>query len=265
MPFDIDTEPVIIKVPSSVALPPGNVSPSEWTAYKGRVATLETQHLGDIANVDETDISDGDALLYDEATGTYKPGTPGEPLVVTDDGVIITPDTNQLYVWSGIRATVSAGASRRANLSIEWGGTGSAQTAARSDHAHTLHSDRPFPFPATGTLSGGTRQLVAGNVTGLNPDLTYVLDGDLRLDLQGEGTGGSYTMLRIIIANDTESRFGESRTVAGVPREASMRHHGQVVFGVSSVAVRAEIQFMGVSDPIHIGAGELMIGIKPDR
>src|SRR5690606_21333254 len=71
----------------------------------------------------------------------------------------------------------------RAHIVLIYGGTGSSNAVARGDHTHQVRVDTQLTFSASGSFSSGTRTLVSGTVTGLDPARTYVLKGVLDVHL----------------------------------------------------------------------------------
>lgn len=221
--------------------------------------------LNDVPDVDTTGATDGQALLYNAGTDEWKPGASGGTIrriaEAWGDSTMVE-HVSTLRPLHGI--SVEAGDPGTAYLKLEFGGTGSAVSAARSDHHHNLHADQAFPFDASGTLSAGTRTLVTGNVSGLDPARTYIIKGTLYVHMRGDGTGASYTRPRATIAGNAKDIFEDSRVVAGVLITEVTPHTGVSVTGVTNVAVSASVSYQP-GDPAYIGGGVLVIEIESNR
>lgn len=211
--------------------------------------------------------ANGDVLTFDGSQ--WQPQTMAAGIVtISEQGIgVISTIAGTMEFAEGLTVTASE-TGGTVYPSVVFGGTGSANSVAHSDHTHSLWADVPLPFDASGTLSSGSRPLVSGTVSGLDPARTYIITADLIGDLRGGGTGAGYTLPRITIGSVIQDRFGgtrgEVRTVSGVDRQYSMDHPGATVSGVSSVTVGATLAFRS-GDPIIVGAGELTIGIKANR
>lgn len=261
-PFVLDDEPFLLVVPSGAVIPVSNITAPEWTSIKSRVTNLEAWTLTKLTDVDLTGLFGGATLIFDSATGLWKPGTVAGSIdrvanSSTDD---VFNDVDYLLAAAGIQATVNGDAIM---LSLVFGGTGAAITAARSDHTHTILLDTREPYGATGTLSGGMRSLATRSIS-LAPSHTYIVKARLTGDVRGEGTGAGYTLPSITIGTNTVNRHSDVRTVSGVDREFTTSHPGAQVSGSSVITVSADIAYQA-GDPINVGAGELVISIELNR
>lgn len=262
MAHDIDTEPIIIKVAASVDVPPASIPAPEWNNVKSRLTEVEGLGLVDLSDVDLTSLADGLTLVWDESAQVWKPGTSGGTIARignagTEDN---SYDVNYISLRNGLRFVASA----PGVVFVEAITGTTLGTLASGAHTHQIRPGDPFPFPATGSLSSGSRSLVSGTVTGLDPARTYVIWGTLKVQLRGEGTGAGYSTPRITINSNAVNDVEPVRTVSGVPHTAFMEHEGVTVSGVSSVAVSATLAYSS-GDPIHVGAGKLVIRVKSNR
>lgn len=265
MPYDIDTEPIIIRTAATVALPPGNPTAPEWAALVGRVTALEGLGVVDLTDVDLTDLADGLALVWDAASGTWRPGSAGGSLdLVQSLAVDVLTDVRSINFTSGLAAIQSSTAPDRVNAFVVFGGTGTLNSVARSDHTHQLRPRVGFPFPASGSMSSGTRTLVSGTITGLDPERTHIIDGTVKMQLRGEGAGAGYSLPRVTINAVTVADVEPVRTVSGVPHTTVLEHEGITISGVSSLSVSATLAY-SEGDPIYVGAGKLVIRITSNR
>jgi hypothetical protein len=262
MPHDIDTEPVVIKVAAHADVPPSTISAPEWNALKARVTEVEGLGLVDLSDVDPAGLADGLTLVWNEASGTWKPGTSGGTIArIGNAGTEENSyDVNHISVRGGLRMVQSA----PGVVFIE-GVTGTtAGTLASGAHTHSLRANTALRFTASGSLSSGTRSLTSGTITGLVPANTYIITGRLSGQVRGEGTGAGYSVPRITIDGNTRDIAERPRTVAGVQVSYHLEHPGVSVTGVSSVAVSASIAY-SEGDPLWVGGGDLIIDVKSNR
>lgn len=262
MALDLNDIPIIIRVPASASIPPGTIPAAEWTEYKNRVIDQENKALNDLTDVDTSGAENGQSLV--KTAAGWRPGEAAKqlemqqgdvpsskfgPVEIIDGrlGLAVAPDPT--YPQVGVMRPIY--------------GT-QANTIAEGNHTHAIRVDVPLRFAASGSLSGSTRTLVSGNITGLDPARTYIVKAHLSSDVRGEGTGAGTTLPRITIAGNARDRFGVVRTVAGVDRSYDMRHPGVSVSDVSNVAVSATLAYQA-GDPINVGAGELVVIITSNR
>lgn len=230
----------------------------DLAAMLGRPVIARVVDIPDVAGTP----TDGQILTYNEAGAEWNVSDPLMGVSVQRSGVPQGGPVDTLNMNTAFNVSNSGGGI--VSVWPVWGGTGSADSFARSDHTHQVPDNRRIIFGATATLSSGSRTLVSGTVTGLDPTRVYRATATLRGDLRGEGTGAGYTLPRITMAAALQSRFGDVRTVAGVDREFNMDHAGVTVSGVSSFAYSATIIYQA-GDPIYVGAGELVITLRPNR
>jgi len=265
MPYDIDTMPVIIRVPAHAAIPEADIPAAEWSALKGRIADVEGIGLVDLPDVDTAGLDDETVLVYDEASGTWKPQTVVLGIRVSNgDGTEQFTDIDMVQFATGLTAVRSSQFPNIVSVFVNLAGSGTANSGARSDHVHAIRVDTPLPFPSSGSLSSGTRTLVSGNVTGLDPARTYVLKGTLDVQLRGDGTGAGRTRPRLTINENSVDIPEPPRSVAGVQPQYTVRHPGVQVTGVSSVAVSGSIAYVD-GDPTWVGGGAVTISIESNR
>ncbi len=233
------------------------------------LARADITKLTDVPDVSGTP-SNGQVLVWSGVNNRWEVTTFTAGIATILDGGSGTVSTTAVAMEFGDGLTVTAsGTGGTVYPAVVFGGTGTATSAAHSDHTHTLRAELPLPFDASGTLSSSTRPLVEPTaVSGLDPARSYVISARLHGDLRGGGTGAGYTLPRITIGTDDRDRFGgtrgEVRTVSGVDRDYSMEHPGVAITGVTSVNVGATLAFRS-GDPIIVGAGELVITIKANR
>lgn len=234
------------------------------------LARPQITNLDAVPDVNAPSPSGGDALVFDSATGEWQNReiTGSIEAVRVREGAgnwpaVVAPVTNIAF-YNGLTAISSGLDSQRAVVQPAYGIT--ANTVAEGNHTHLQPWDEYKVIAPSGTLSTGTRMLTTGVKTNLNTSVTYRATAMLILDLRGEGTGAGYSLPAITIGGITVNRFGEVRTVAGVDREASMMFAGAAAefSGVSSFTYGARIQFRS-GDPVNVGAGVLIVTLRPNR
>lgn len=218
--------------------------------------------LDDVPDVDAAGATAGQSLLRNAANTGWEAGTPVTGISVKDDTLPAATGVTTLDFRRGLRATEQVPG--EVDVTIDYAGTGSATSVARSDHTHSIRIDQTLPIPASGTLSSGTRPLVSGTVSGLDPARSYVIKGTMYLHARGDGSGASFARPRVTINGVNKGLFEDMRLVAGVLITEPTHHAGVLVTGVSSVAVAATVAFSG-GDPAYIGAGELFIDVTASR
>lgn len=265
MAQELSAEPIIIVSPASIQYPPGNPTVAEWNALVGRVTEVEGMGLVDLSDVDADTPADGMALVYDAATQSWKPGSVQGKLeeVRNANNTTVIPDVHTILAGGGLDVIPSDAGTPGLAYIVPLYGTGS-RTVAEGDHTHAIRPDAYFTFPASGSFSSGTRSLVSGTVTGLDPAKTYVLKGTLDVHLRGDGTGAGYTRPRITINGNSVDMPERPRNVAGVQPCYTMRHPGVLVTGVSSVTVSGAIVY-SEGDPTWVGGGALTIEVIANR
>lgn len=249
---------------------PGHITAGEAAAIRGdQRRILErpvVERSTDLADIPDAP-ADGETLVWNAAEARWISGTAGGSIAVIRDhtGAVVAEDIGDLTARLGLTA-VPIG-STRAGLQVNFAGTGTADTVARSNHVHIQYTDRPVPIPASGSLSSGTRPLGSLTITGLDPQITYYIGATLVLDLRGEGTGAGRSIPSITIGPSGQAVKRDrpsARTVAGVDREAAFVHEGIAIAGVTSVPVSCAIQFSS-GDPVYVDAGRLTISIRGNR
>lgn len=251
----------------------GTPSTSRLTQIENDLATLLGRpvitQLADVPDV-VGPFANGQVLVWDDTDEEWRPGSVNLPIQATAfGGTPLATAFRILDTTFGLTMTADEPfpGVERVRIQANFAGTGDANTIARSNHTHTLPANTRAFATASGTLSSGTRTLISGTVSGLNPAYTYLADAILIGDLRGEGSGAGYSQPRITLNSVTQTRFGgngDVRTVAGVDREYSMHHGGVSVSGVSSFAYSATLSYQS-GDPINVGAGELVIRLRANR
>lgn len=262
MAYDIDTEPIIIRVPASAAIPAGDLTPAEVADLKARVDATENKALGDLADVSTDGATSGMALVHD-GTG-WTPGSVTGAIGRVQNGPNSKGVDGVTTIVAGFGLDIDEPPPGEAWVVVRPIYGTASSTIAEGNHTHSIRPDTQLTFSASGSFSSGTRTLVSGTVTGLDPARTYVLRGVLDVQLRGDGSGAGYTRPRITINGNSVDMPERPRNVAGVQPCYTMRHPGVQVSGVSSVPVNATIAY-SEGDPTWVGGGALTISIEANR
>lgn len=252
---------------------PGNITDAEAAVIRADQAEIlarpVVEGIRDLADVADTVPAGGQVYQYNGTTQAWEPVTPtfGLSEVVKAGDAGSSQSNVTRLVLQGPLTTSSAGAGS-AYIAVLYGSTGVSAAIARDDHTHTLFAALSLPFDASGSLSSGTRTLISGTLSGLTPAITYRITAELKIEARGEGTGAGRSLPRTTLNGNARDRFGGSRGyvrhVSGVDREATMKHPGVTVTGVTSMAVNASIAHVD-GDPKYIGGGELVVHVEANR
>lgn len=247
---------------------PGHITAPEAAAIRADIALIRDapriEKFTDIPDV-TGEPAEGQVYIWDAEEGVWVPGSVSAPLRVATNYAPVVERQDVSFITLGPGLTIDPNhESPRVHITPQWGGTGTSDTVARADHGHAQYLAQAFDIPATGSFSSGTRTLVTATVTGLLPERTYVLKGELILDMRGEGSGAGRSTPRVTIDGNTYPRHVSARTVAGVDRSTTTRHRGVWVNGATQVTVVASIQFNS-GDPVYLDAGRLYIDIDVNR
>lgn len=229
------------------------------------LGTTIPQEIGDLNDVDLTGLGDGDVLRYDADTGEWL-AAEASPAVATVDSASIdfTTSTGSIIDGGPIFTIVTG--------DVKYGGTGSAATAARSDHSHTatVISDVQT-FAATGALSSGTRTLITYDAGPLLDGVVYDCRARVVVNMRNDGDTGIVNLgLRIGGSGSFPKTTTEVRTVGGVDRLAewvfvrSAANGGQIVGTNATVQVVADVAFSS-GDPTNIRHGWVEFEAHPRR
>lgn len=261
MPYREDSDVTIIRVPRGVAVPPGDVTATDWTALTGRVTTLEEGHpLGSHTDTDFAGIADGQVPLWDSTAnsgaGGFVAGDASGAIADVDG----TPDVSTLTTGDGLTSTSPAAG--QVEIAASFGGTGSATSVARSDHSHLTAIQFVYPYTASGPLSSGFREVVVGNPT-INAGVPFLIVAKLRMTMVGAGTGRSYYTVALNIGG-TLSVSEEVYCVGGVPDRWTFERTRQFTGTGAAMTIAAAINYVS-DDPTDIRAGELLVTLIPAK
>src|SRR5690606_18735517 len=119
------------------------------------LGTTIPQEIGDLNDVNVAGATDGQVLRYHAGNDEWIPGNASPAVAAVDTGSIdMTAETGEIL---GLPFTLVAG-------DVKYAGTGSAETAARSDHSHNPAIMFLETFAATGNLSSGSRTILSSSI-----------------------------------------------------------------------------------------------------
>lgn len=225
--------------------------------------TTIPQNLGDLNNVNVPSPSNGQVLRYNSGTGEWEPGNASPTVAAVDSGSIdMTAETGDIL---GVPFTIVTG-------DVKYAGTGSAATAARSDHTHnpTIISDVQT-FAATGNLSSGSRTLITYNAGPLLDGVVYDCKARVVCNMRNSTNAGEVLLgLRIGGSGSFPKTTTVVRTVGGVDRLAewvfvrSGANGGAITGSGATVQVVADVTFYS-GDATNIRHGWLEFEAHPRR
>lgn len=245
---DQDVQVVYISKPP-VALPQA-ITEGDYDSILERLGDLEDGlDLGDLNDVDTTGAANGYALTYDSGDSTWKPTEiAGAVETVTDT--------------TSIDLTLASGDLQAA---VKYAGTGTADTAARSDHTHNATLVTLNAEAATGVLSSGTRNL--RNAAGPTLVSGVVYDVTAEFEVRGRNNVNSGTvnlLCRVGADGSYPQRSRNVQTVGGVPSALIIRFHAVLTGAGSGVTEFFAVQFSS-GDAIDLRDHELVVKYEPRR
>lgn len=142
----------------------------EVAQIQSDLAALQSR-LDNIKSTDLTDTSlppryDGNVIAWDSATNTWVSRAFNEAVrYVKGNQAVVLEHADRLSFNAGLVVVVDGTLPTQGNVAVAFGGTGSANTASRSDHSHNPSINKTYALaPTTPSLSSGTRTLTQVNV-----------------------------------------------------------------------------------------------------
>lgn len=245
---DKDVQYVYLSKPP-VAVPQ-EITEGDWTDLLADMALLQAGYnLGDLNDVDVSGAANGYALTYNAGDDKYE-------LTEIAGAVETVTDTDSIDL------TLSSGDLQAA---VKYAGTGTANTAARSDHVHNATLVTLSTGSATGVLSSGTRNL--RNAAGPTLVSGVVYDVTAEFEVRGRNNVNSGTVNLLCRVGTDGSYVQRSRnvqTVGGVPSALIIRFHAVLTGAGSGVTEFFAVQFSS-GDPIDLRDHELVVRYAPRR
>jgi hypothetical protein len=249
----MDDEIRVYRIPIASVAPTSDVSQAEWDTLEGRVDTLETGvSMDDITDGRASGIwtpNDGDIWRYNEPAGFWEPF----PLLNTIESIDDT--TSVALTLTGTELTAD----------VNFAGTGSADTAARSDHTHSAMPVSLTTGAATGVLSSGTRALRNTAGPTLASGVTYDVVGVAEVRARNNVSSGTCNLLfRVGAEGSYPQRSRNVQTVGGVPDPLIIRFHAVIAGGGSGVTEYFAVQFSS-GDAVDLRDHEILIEYHPRK
>ena len=244
---------------------------AEVATLQGRATALEARvditSLGDIPDVVGTPTA-GQALVYDGTDSRWEPTTVGLPVAATSFGTTVEDDIRFINTTFGLTASGDEPfpGFPRVTLEVDFAGTGSAATVARSDHNHTTASITRGEFAPTGYMSSGTRTLKTENVT-LASGVAYLVKARLKPQMRGADSGAAYYTMTVTINGNARTSTGGSDgfwCVQGVPNKEEWAHHQAITGTGAAITITGAVTYHSGAG-FNVDAGELEIELIPNR
>lgn len=240
---------------------------SEVAALDTRVDALEARP--NITSID--DIMPGATtgqVPIKQSGGTWAPGVIAAGITVQDDGGgDIRPGVTTLIAWRGLNVTAPSGDFPTiAYLDVQFAGSGSAFTAARSDHSHTTAGTVVATFAPGGYMSSGTRPLTSTSVV-LAAGVSYLVQTRLNMQIRGADAGQCYYRLALTVDGSThESPAGTNGfwCVQGVPDKTMWMYPRTIVGTGAAISISAAVSYHS-GGGFNTDAGEIEVTLIPNR
>src|SRR5690606_8064227 len=107
MPYDIDSEPIVIKVPAQVAVPEGAVSGPEWLDALDRLDALEGLTILDLADVSGTPQAGNLIIRNAENDGWELRNFTSGITAILDSSDVVSLVANTMQLHKGFTVTAS--------------------------------------------------------------------------------------------------------------------------------------------------------------
>ena len=249
-------------------LPGDGFTTAEATAIRTDLDTMLARpvitRLDAVPDVVLSAIANGDILVYDTSTATWKnlqPDANGIQTLENGSAIGGATETRKIDFRAGLYAA-GTGIANLVSVEAAFAGSGTADSVARSDHTHNPMLRQRTPFAATGLLSSGFRTLASQSITLLN-GVTYLVEAETRGTVKGGGAGSSYYLERLTI-NGVVFTSPQMQAVGGVPRD--LQHsHVQTITGTGvAITITAAIGY-DTGDAIDVRAGDLIVRAWPNR
>lgn len=241
---------------------------SEVAALDTRVDALEARPIIDSIDDIMPGATTGQVPIK-QSGGTWAPGVIAAGITVQDDGGgDIRPGVTTIVAWRGLNVTAPSGDYPTiAYLDVQFAGSGSAFTAARSDHTHTVASIQRPTYGPTGIISGGTRQVVPPTGVTLAAGVMYLVKATLKPQMRGADTGACYYTMTVTIDSNSRTSPGGVNgfwCVQGVPNKDQWSHAHTIMGTGAAITVSASVAYHSGS-ALYVDAGELEIELIPNR
>lgn len=268
--FDND---ILIHHIGTPGLPGDGFTAPEAATLRNDVDTLLSRpiitELDAIPDVDAASPVDGDTLVFDGATQTWRPGAAGGTISQVRQSWGANPtvvDATAIRTLPGLSVIINGPEPTVAYLQPSFGGTGSATNVARSDHSHTTPSMFRPEFGPTGYMSGGSRVLATTNVALAN-GVAYRVDAALKMQVRGGDPGPCYYTQTVEIDGNARTSPGGTAgkwAVQGVPRDSDWSHSRIITGTGGTIPISASIAYHS-GGGIYPDFGEIVITLTPNK
>lgn len=257
--FTLDDDPIVIVVPSSADIPPGNITEAEWLAIKDRVTVVEGYELADLGDVDLDGIADGQLLAWNASNQVFEP-------VAIQGGLQDAFDVDTQFVgpfwrlqaWGAVYVVPHGTTDGMLRIGVNTGTTSG--TVATGNHTHRLPAYERAEFGPSGYMSGGTRQLATQSVV-LASGVQYRIVARMKPQMRGADAGAAYYRMTLNI--DGLSRTSPAGAdgfwcVQGVPNKEEFTASITRTGTGSAITVTASVAFHSGAG-FNVDAGELEV------
>lgn len=232
------------------------------------LSRINVTELDDIPDVDVSGVVDGDTLVYNGTTEEWMPGQSGGSIAFVENLHldVIGSDVERLQFVGGLEPVLDGSNSRRVFVRVMYAGSGSAATAARSDHRHAQVVPVRVSTAPSGYMSGGSQSLGATSVM-LADGIPYVVEAELYGQLRGADAGvANYTLSINIDGNVFTSPGGSDGfwCVQGVPDKIKWKHERKITGAGVGVTVSASVSYHSGSG-FYVDRTYLDVRLRPER
>lgn len=248
--------------------PPGTgFTPAEAVQVRDDLDELlsrpEIDTLESLTNVPDTGAVNGQTIV--KATGGWVYGNPNSSLTRVNDSWSGEPPVENATIittGTGIKVTEeSSGSGKRAHMALQFAGTGSEGTVARSDHQHNPMVPLDVILPYQGVLSTGFRTLYSDGFVGLSADRVYDIFVWMTFDVVAAGVNSTVTP-RIGLGGGALD--GYQVKFSGHGKNVTVANQAIGVTGVTNYPLLARVYYQS-GPQIEIGAGQIFGFAKPRR
>ena len=245
---------------------------AEVATLQGRATALEARvditSLDAVPDVNAAGPTDGQALVWDAGASAWVPGSAGGSIEsVWQFGTNMANNVYYLNMIFGLQTALSTYLGKNVvSIAVDFAGTGSATTVARSDHNHTTASITRGEFAPTGYMSSGTRTLKTENVT-LASGVAYLVKARLKPQMRGADSGAAYYTMTVTINGNARTSTGGSNgfwCVQGVPNKEEWAHHQAITGTGAAITITGAVTYHSGAG-FNVDAGELEIELIPNR
>ena len=263
--FTLDDDPIVIVVPSAADIPPGDITEAEWLQLKDRVTIVEANGIADLSDVDLSGIENGQVLVWDVSTETWRAGMVQSGIYrVFDWDVELDGPFNLIQTVRPLFAQVHPGYADRARIGINVGTA--ADTVAAGNHTHTQPLPTRVAAGPSGYISGGSQSLGSTTIT-LPSGVACIVEAEVYGQFRGADSGAAYYTISLNIAGNIYTSPGGTDgfwCVQGVPDKFYWTHERKITGDGTGIPVIANVAWHSGSG-FNIDRTYLKVRVRPDR